>query len=107
MQYHLKLKHLPFGDVKKLAERGIIPKRLAKVKAPLCHSCLMGKQHRKPWRGKGKKTRSIRKHHENFAGANTSTDQMISPFGGLIPQMRGRLMRAKYYAAKNFRRSLH
>ena len=64
MQYHLKLEHLPFGDVKKLAEQGIIHKRLAKVKPPLCHSCLMGKQHRKPWRGRGKKTNSIRKPHE-------------------------------------------
>ena len=102
MQYHLKLKHLPFSHLKKLAEKGIIPKRLAKVKPPLCHSCLMGKQHRKPWRGRGKKKNSIRKPHENFAGANTSTDQMISPFGGMIPQMKGRLMRAKYYAATIF-----
>ena len=30
--------------VELLAEKGIIPKRLAKVKPPLCHSCLMGKQ---------------------------------------------------------------
>ena len=102
MQYHLKLKHLPFGDVKKLAEKGIIPKRLAKVKPPLCHSCLMGKQHKKPWRGRGKTIRSIRKPHENFPGANTSTDQMLSPYGGLIPQMKGKLMRAKYYGATIF-----
>ena len=30
----------------------------------------------------------------------TSTDQMISPYGGLIPQVKGKLMRAKYYAAQ-------
>jgi hypothetical protein len=27
---------------------------------------------------------------------------MISPFGGLIPQMKGQLMKAKYYAATIF-----
>ena len=30
----------------------------------------------------------------------TSTDQMISPYGGLIPQMKGRLMKAKFYAVQ-------
>ena len=45
---------------------------------------------------------SIRKPNETFTGANTSTDQMISPFGGLIPQMKGRLMKAKYYGATIF-----
>ena len=102
MTWHLKLKHMPFSDIKRLAEKGILPKRLAKVKPPLCHSCLMGKQHRKPWRGRGKSKRSIRQPHETFPGANTSTDQMISPFGGMIPQMKGRLMRARYYAATIF-----
>jgi hypothetical protein len=63
----------------------------------------MGKQHRKPWRGKGKKhCKHIRKENENFPGANTSTDQMISPYGGMIPQMKGQLMKAKYYAATIF-----
>jgi hypothetical protein len=103
MAIHWKMKHLPFSDIKRLAEVGAIPKRLAKVKPPLCPSCLMGRQHRKPWRGRGKKERrSIRQPEDNFAGANTSTDQMVSPSGGLIPQLKGKLMRAKYYAATIF-----
>lgn len=64
---------------------------------------MMGKQTRRPWRGKGKKNlHHIQRENETFPGANTSTDQMISPFGGLIPQVKGRLMRAKFYAATIF-----
>ena len=62
----------------------------------------MGKQHRRPWRGRGKKRRHIRQPHENYPGANTSTDQMVSPYGGLIPQTRGKLMKARYYGATVF-----
>ena len=100
--HHYRLKHLPFSYLKRLAKKGIIPKYLENVPPPLCMPCLMGKQHRKPWRGKSKKSSKIRKLHETFPGANTSTDQMISPYGGLIPQMKGRLMKAKYYAATVF-----
>ncbi len=99
---HWKLKHLPFSDMQRLAAEGAIPRKYAKIKPPLCPSCIMGKQHRKPWRGRGKRRRSIRRPDETFPGANTSTDQMISPFGGLIPQMKGKLMRARYYAATIF-----
>jgi hypothetical protein len=102
LTHHYRLKHLPFTAMKRLAKKGVIPKHLAKVKDPLCPSCLMGKQHRRPWRGRGKKRKSIRRPQDNFPGANTSTDQMISPFGGLIPQVRGRLMKAKFYAATIF-----
>lgn len=62
----------------------------------------MGHQHRDPWRGKGNKLKHIRKESESFPGANTSTDQMVSPYGGLIPQVRGRLMKSKYYGATVF-----
>jgi hypothetical protein len=102
LRYHFKLKHLPFSALKQLAEKGTIPKRLAKCPTPMCYPCQMGKQHKKPWRGKGKKRKHIRKARDNFPGANTSTDQMISPFGGMIPQVKGRLMKAKYYAATIF-----
>ena len=102
LSHHYRLKHLPFSALKKLALKGVLPKKLASVKPPLCYPCIMGKQHRKPWRGRGKQLKKIRKATETFPGANTSTDQMISPYGGLIPQVKGRLMKAKYYAATIF-----
>jgi hypothetical protein len=103
LSHHYRLKHLPFPALQRLAKKGVIPKQLEKVKIPLCYACMMGKQTKRPWRGKGKKNiRHIRKPEECFAGANTSTDHMISPYGGLIPQLKGKLMRAKYYAATIF-----
>ena len=102
LHYHYKLKHLPFSVLKRLASRGIIPKYLADVPPPLCYGCQLGHQHRKPWRGKGKLRKHIRRQDETFPGANTSTDQMISQYGGLIPQVRGKLMKAKYYGATVF-----
>jgi hypothetical protein len=47
--YHFKIKHLPFSSLKKLAEKGIIPKKLAKVPVLMCSLCQTGKQHKKPW----------------------------------------------------------
>ena len=100
LRIHINLKHLPFSYLKKLAKRGTILKHLEKVDPPLCPSCIMGKQHRRPWKGRGKDRRVIRKPTDNFPGAMTLTDQMISPFGGLIPQMKGRLMKAKFFATQ-------
>ena len=103
LMFHYRMKHLPFPELAKLAKQGVLPKHLEKVPAPICYPCLMGKQHKRPWRTKGKKRlRPSRRENETFPGANTSTDQMISPFGGLIPQLKGRLMKAKYYAATIF-----
>ena len=102
LKYHYALKHLPKAYMKKLAKAGIIPRKLEKVDPPICVACLKGKQHRTPWKGRNKNVPTIRKPHHNFPGAQTSSDQMISPFGGMIPQIKGRLMKAKYYAATIF-----
>ena len=87
LHYHYKLKHLPFSVLKRLAKEGIIPSHLEKVPSPLCYGCQMGHQHKKPWRGKGKKMKHIRRDQDDLPGANTSTDQLVSPYGGLIPQV--------------------
>ena len=46
--YHYKLKHLRLSSLQRLAQQGMIPKRLAKVKPPLCVACQIRKQTRKP-----------------------------------------------------------
>ena len=102
LRYHYNLKHLHISYMRKLVENNVIPKKLAKVKPPICVACLNGKQHRRPWKGRGKNDKSLQRAHHNFPGAQTSTDQMISPYGGLIPQLRGKLMKAKYFAATVF-----
>ena len=59
MRYHCKLKHLPNAYMRKLARNSIIPKKLEKVKPPVCVACLNGKQHKTPWRGRGKNVMPI------------------------------------------------
>ena len=54
MDYHVRLGHLPFFILHRLAQIGIIPRRLTRVKdhPPRCASCLFGHAHRHPWRSK-------------------------------------------------------
>ena len=67
----------------------------------MCSACIFGKQHKRPWRGKGSRSQ-IRKETHNSPGACTSTDQLMSTIPGLIPQVRGILMKARYTAATVF-----
>jgi hypothetical protein len=101
LRIHSALNHLPHSKMKRLAKAGIIPKKFSTIKPPLCAACIFGKQHKRPWRGKGSGG-SIRRDSHNAPGACTSTDQLISTVPGLIPQVRGILMKAKYTAATIF-----
>ncbi len=72
MHWHYRLGHLPFAKLKQLALNGEIPKKLAKVKSPMCTGCLFGAMTRIPWRG-----RETKASHEVFImtkpGASPST----------------------------------
>ena len=96
---HERCKHLPFRLIRKMAERGDIPKKYATTPFPICAGCLFGTQRRRARKHKGKKSHSIRRPEDNFPGANTSTDQLVSSHPGLIPQRAGRLMKARYVGA--------
>ena len=67
----------------------------------MCPWCIFGKQHRKPWRS-SKKRVQIRRDDDTDPGMCTSTDQLVSAWGGLIPQRTGKLMSAKYVGATVF-----
>jgi hypothetical protein len=56
MRWYYRLGHLPFNDLKKLAENGEIPKKLAKVNPPRCAGCLFGAMTKVPWRTKSKES---------------------------------------------------
>ena len=88
--HHCRMNHLPFPSLIKLAEAGVIPKKLAKLKnrLPVCMSCMFGTAHKRPWRTKGKPG-TIRKDDEDAPGKCVSIDQMVSAQPGLIPQMTG------------------
>ena len=89
----------------KLAEAGIIPLKLAKIAPPIYIACLKGKQHRRPWKGRGKHVRIILwRSYYNFPGAqiNVNYDQVYGQVGRLKPQVRGILTEARYSTSTVF-----
>ena len=101
LDWHNRLGHVSFKTLIRLANLGIIPRRLRKVtQFPVCPSCLFGKHHKRPWRTKGKSNvRRIRKESDDKPGANTSIDHMVSAQPGLIPQVTGTLTLDRFWAA--------
>lgn len=92
---HYQYGHAPMRKLQAMAEQGIIPKRLARCRIPVCSACLYAKATRKPWRGK------TRKNEENDEGPTApghvvSVDQLVSPTPGLIAQMTGFLTTKRY-----------
>ena len=98
LQWHVRLQHLPFPRMKRLAEKGVILAKFGKMSFPLCPWCIFGTQHKKPWRS-SKMRVQIRRDDETAPGMCTSTDQLISAQGGLIPQRTRKLMSARYVGA--------
>jgi hypothetical protein len=89
MTLHHKLKHISEKDMHKLARAGTIPAKFQKMRLPPCPACILGKQHRRPWRSRGRKQRHIRKPTHRKAGDGTSVDQLESRHPGLVPQTKG------------------
>jgi hypothetical protein len=101
MQWHHRLGHLLFSKLKKLAIIGKIPKRLAKVKPPVCAGCLFSTMTTVPWGGEEGES-----DHKVFVvtkpGKIVSVYQMISTQVGFIPQLKGGLTKKQYTAAMVF-----
>ena len=99
MRLHEQLGHCSFAQLKQMAERGIIPRKLAKVPAPKCPSCLYGKAHRKPWR-----THKIdpKIKPTTVPGAVVSIDQLEAPVSGFVPIAKGQPTVRKYRGASVF-----
>lgn len=102
LRWHHRLLHLPFQQIRDLAQKGFLPKFLSKVKLfPPCAACIFGKSHKRPWRT-SKKKGSIRKDNENFPGACVSVDHLHSHQPGLIPQQTGKLTKDRITGAVVF-----
>jgi len=43
LSWHHQLAHLPFSNIKAMAQNGLLPARLQHTRTPLCSSCLYGK----------------------------------------------------------------
>ena len=124
LSVHYKLNHLPFAIMLRLSKFGFLPQRFLKLRnaMPPCVSCMFGKAHRRPWRGK----RSAIGNNDNITGGRrgkrqlvnhggvlrgptlsqpgeeVGTDQIVSAQPGLVPQEKGKLTRARIWGATVF-----
>lgn len=94
LQIHERMSHMPEARLHHMAKQGTIPKRLAKVKMPMCASCQMAKATKRQWRHKSRNNYVPDKPVD--PGEVVSVDQLVSPSPGLIAQMTGRLTTQRY-----------
>lgn len=94
--YHYPMNHLSFWKLKALAELGEVPRRLAKVKTPVCNCCQYGRQTRRPWRTKGTQ---VSLPTATAPGQIVSVDMMESKLPGFFAQLKGKLTNARYVAS--------
>ena len=101
LHWHRRLGHLSFTRIKHMATLGIIPKKLAQVKPPMCSSCQHAKAKKKAWRTKAAQ-RHVFKQVIEKPGECVSVDQLESSVPGLIGQMKGILTKQRYRVATIF-----
>jgi hypothetical protein len=99
--WHYRLGHLPFGRIKKLAQRGDLPSYLKDARTPRCASCMFGKAHRRPWRTKAPPNKQTIPP-PTAPGAVVGVDQLISATPGFVGQMRGILTKRRYTVSTVF-----
>ena len=98
--WHHRLNHCSLKYLLRLSKRGIIPRKLSKVrKLPPCVACLFGGSHKRPWSTKVKRScRSIMKPSDTRPRSTTLIDQMVSSQPGIIPQVTGDLTYARFWS---------
>jgi hypothetical protein len=101
LRWHYRLGHLSFRRIKRMAELGILPKKLAQVTPPKYVGCLFGTMTKKPSRNKGNKPKGVG-HLATSPGKMVSVDQLESSAAGFISQLKGKLTRRRYKAATIF-----
>ena len=102
LRWHYRLGHVSFKKLKIMALLGILPKKLANVKPPVCAGCIYGGMTRKAWRSKPHKDGPRKIFKASEAGECVSVDQMESTVPGLMAQLKGRITRQRYTCATIF-----
>ena len=101
LRMHHKLNHTAPARMQLMAKQGILPRKFANCKMPICTSCLYGKATRRPWRDKGTSAKAEPRKARK-PGDCVSIDQLESTTPGLVAQMKGRLTTDRYLAATVF-----
>jgi hypothetical protein len=87
MIWHLRLAHMPFVRLIKMAINGDLSKRLSRCRVPKCIAYMYGKATKIPWKLKGDTTSHIKP--VNIPWECVSINQMETTTPGLIAQMKG------------------
>jgi hypothetical protein len=82
--------------LQRTANLGMLPKRVSKYQIHICQACIYGKMTRKPWRSKPSSNKESSKI-ATLPGEIVSVDQLASPIGGFIAQMKGKLYQQQQY----------
>ena len=98
LKLHQHFGHISFRKLRKMAQRGIIPKKFAKCPTPACSACMYAKATKRQWRTRTATSRDQHKHVRG-PGDVISVDQIISPTPGLIAQMSGFITKERYKVA--------
>jgi Reverse transcriptase (RNA-dependent DNA polymerase)/GAG-pre-integrase domain len=98
---HYRFGHIPMKRLQRLAEKGVIPSKLARCSIPICQSCIYGKMTRRPWKTKKDSDRPTPKT-ASAPGEIISVDQLESPVAGFIAQLKGKLSKRRFRAATIF-----
>ena len=89
MRWHFHLNHLPFKQICRMANKGLLPKKILTGQEPICAACQYGKMHCKPWTMKGETTNQTKV--ATRPGQIVSMDQLESTTPGFIAQLKGKL----------------
>jgi GAG-pre-integrase domain len=100
ISWHCKMGHVSMHRLQAMASRGLLPRKIAKCRVPLCQSCIYGMMTRKAWRAKGEVSNILR--NVDKPGQHVSVDQLESPTPGLIGQIKGTPTHARYRVATIF-----
>ena len=101
LRWYHRLGHLSYKKMILLCTLCILPRRLFKVKPPMCVGCKAGAMIRKPTKVKGQKFKGLWKQTTK-PGEYTSVDQTISRTPGFIGVIRGFLCKQRYTCATIF-----
>ena len=101
LEWHYRLNHASFDQIKYLATLGILPKKLQDCRTPKCPACIYGKATKRAWRTKGS-TKINPPRVAKAPGECVSVDTLESPTPGLVAQAKGTLTKGRYNYATVF-----
>ena len=94
-RWHLRLGHLSYAKLDKMAKAGILPKRLSGIEPLKCASCTYGDMTKKPWWSKAQPGHI---KPASKPGECVSVDQMVSTTPGFIAQLKSPVLTRRRYS---------